>query len=145
MTLQERLWSKVDMRGPMSSPYLGPCWVWGAAKTTKGYGVIRVAGRLVAAHRLAYELVRGAIPDGLEPDHLCRHHACVNPAHMEPVTRSENIRRGKAAARKRAWAASKTHCPHGHRYHEANTYRHRGRDGYTRRQCRTCRGERVRT
>jgi hypothetical protein len=48
---------------------------------------------MVLAHRWAYEHFIGPIPAGLEIDHLCRVRHCVNPAHLEPVTKSENRRR----------------------------------------------------
>lgn len=59
-----------------------------------GYGRLHVEGSKVWAHRYSYEMLTGPIPDGLVIDHLCRNRACVNPAHMEPVTSRENLRRG---------------------------------------------------
>lgn len=53
------------------------------------------------AHRLSYQLHRGAIPDGLDIDHLCNRRACCNPAHLDPCTREENAHR--AAARNGEW------------------------------------------
>jgi hypothetical protein len=51
---------------------------------------------IIRAHRFAYELLVGPIPEGLVIDHLCRNRRCVNPAHLEPVTAEENWRRGDA-------------------------------------------------
>lgn len=73
------------------------CWPWlGSVKET-GYGnfALHAANRttIVRAHRFAYELWRGPIPAGLDLDHLCRSRACVNPSHLEPVTRRENLHR----------------------------------------------------
>jgi hypothetical protein len=58
------------------------------------------------AHRVAYEQFVGTVPDGLELDHLCENKACVNPGHLEPVTRSENVRRGWPTRRLRAQEAA---------------------------------------
>lgn len=69
------------------------CWLWQGV-LTNGYGVTSRNGRGMRAHRAFYEDFIGPIPDGLEIDHLCRNRACVNPGHLEPVSRMENIRRG---------------------------------------------------
>jgi hypothetical protein len=91
----DRFWSKVDDSGSRG------CWEWLAAKERTGYGTFfcrHVIGRGTAiperAHRVAYELLVGPIQAGLTLDHLCRNRGCVNPAHLEPVTRGENVRRG---------------------------------------------------
>jgi hypothetical protein len=76
------------------------CWSWVSAKESGWYGrfSIRTDSGLVAvpSHRAAYELFVGPIPEGLHIDHLCRNICCVNPDHLEPVTRQENVRRGVA-------------------------------------------------
>jgi len=76
------------------------CWVWQGPRNEWGYGRMSVDGKKIPAHRWFYERERGPIPPGLEPDHLCRNRACVNPAHLELVTHSENVRRAVAARRK---------------------------------------------
>ncbi len=76
--------------------YPTPCHIWQGALSSDGYGRVWVpeAGRAMATHVIAYERKHGPIPDGLEPDHLCRVRACGNPDHLEPVTHAENMRRG---------------------------------------------------
>jgi hypothetical protein len=74
------------------------CWAWlGGHNQVSGYGYVSnwpKAGLI--AHRVAYELLVGPIPAGMQLDHLCRNRGCVNPAHLEPVTNRENCLRGKA-------------------------------------------------
>lgn len=113
----------------------GECWIWtGDVNPVNGYGQFSVRRRTYRAHRLAWQLWRGPIPDGLFLDHLCRVRRCVNPAHLEPVTHDENMRRS-------AWA-TKTHCIHGHPFDEENTlYRRPNKRGRT---CRRCAAERSR-
>ena len=128
-SLAERFWPKVNRVEE-------GCWEWRGARAGTGYGAIWVDGRGRPAHRVAYELEVGPIPDGLQLDHLCCNPACVRPDHLEPVTQAENIRRGNGG---KHWA-EKTHCPQGHPYDEANTFV----NGKGRRECRTCRNERNR-
>ncbi len=109
----------------------GGCWMWTGFIQRDGYGVIFSRHRRHAlAHRVMYELYRGEIPAGLVVDHLCRNRACVNPAHMEPVTIVENIWRGVAPA---AQNKRKTHCKYGHELSVDNTYTWNGK-----RACRAC-------
>lgn len=103
----------------------GGCWIWQGAMTPNGYGMINAWDRRWLTHRLAYTVMVGPIPAGLQIDHLCRERACANPAHLEPVTQAENLRRQGAAV---------THCPRGHEYTSANTYI-TSKGG---RSCRTC-------
>jgi len=72
------------------------CWLFTGALKPNGYGAVEIPGpgpKSVRVHRLVYEHVVGPIPEGLDLDHLCRVRNCVNPDHLEPVTRSENLRR----------------------------------------------------
>lgn len=107
------------------------CIEWIGGLSLNGYGSFSVdtshsASKKDMAHRWSWEYHVGPIPEGYDIDHLCRNRACVNPAHLEPVTRMENIRRA---------VALKTHCPQSHPYDETNTYI---RPGTTHRKCRTC-------
>jgi hypothetical protein len=99
---------------------------------------VNVDGREVGAHRVAYEWTKGAIPDGLVIDHLCRNPRCVNPDHLEAVTQKENCRRGVAPNILAHHAGT---CRRGHPMIEGNIFYHK--DG-KRRQCRCCRDDAMR-
>lgn len=73
---------------------VGDCWIWQSALNADGYGCLIQDGKWHRAHRWFWERANGPVPTGLVIDHLCRMPACVNPAHLEPVTNAENIRRG---------------------------------------------------
>jgi hypothetical protein len=122
--ITERFWSKVDA--------FGDCWEWLGSKTAAGYGVFSERNCKVYAHRKAYTVLIGPIPDSLVIDHLCRNVSCVNPDHLEAVTQGVNVKRGIAPM---AVNAKKTHCPRGHEYTQENTYR-KPRTNY--RECRQC-------
>jgi hypothetical protein len=98
VVLGDRFWSKVDRTG-------GPdaCWLWTAAKRTAGYGVYGIGStNLYQAHRLSYEESFGAVPHGLILDHVCRVRACVNPAHLRPITKGDNQQNQSRYGRKSA-------------------------------------------
>lgn len=75
------------------------CWLWTASTVNGGYGQIWVGSRTdgtrrnMLAHVASYETFVGSVPAGLELDHRCFNTACINPEHLEPVTRQENVRR----------------------------------------------------
>lgn len=97
------------------------CWQWVRGLSDSGYGRIQRIengkNKQHKAHRVSYEYHKGAIPEGLCLDHLCRNRACVNPAHLEPVTRLENTMRS-------ARAGTMIHklCKRGHELTENNIY-----------------------
>lgn len=70
------------------------CWQWSGYLAPNGYGNTTDIRGERQAHRVSYVLLVGLIPSHLELDHLCRNRACINPAHLEPVTRTINARRG---------------------------------------------------
>lgn len=108
------------------------CWNWGGDMNNYGYGRVSVDGKRMLAHRYSYSLFKGDIPNGLVIDHLCRNRKCVNPAHMEVVTNSVNVKRGEKAI--------KTHCIRGHELSGSNL---RIRKNGTR-FCRECDKQRAR-
>lgn len=109
------------MRWAIPEPNSG-CMLWTATVNPGGYGAVNFHGVTRNAHRVAYMLVHGYDPIGKDIDHLCRVRCCVNPAHLEAVTRSENLRRGEAGQHMARAAAAKTHCPLGHPYFGKNLY-----------------------
>jgi hypothetical protein len=141
--VEDRLWSRVEEAS-------NGCWIWTGTKGPGGYGTIGYQGRSYRVHRLAYELVVGKIPDGYQLDHICHsndldcpggkgclHRACVNPAHLEPVTQRENNLRGRGPT---AVHARKTHCVHGHPFSGRNLWVPRP----GKRVCRACEAARSR-
>lgn len=89
--------------GWIPNPTTG-CSDWVGAVAWNGYGIVGVPGerRTCTAHRLLYERERGPVPEGKELDHLCRNRRCVNPAHLEIVTRRTNSHRGQKTKLSRA-------------------------------------------
>jgi hypothetical protein len=133
LTVENRFWSKIDRAGS--------CWVWTGTLHKCGYGVLVVTRKAVLAHVFAFRMLIGAVPPGLQIDHLCRNRRCVNPAHMEAVTQAENIRRGIGPS---AIFARATHCIAGHEFIQANTYRVKTARGNNARRCRACHARRSR-
>lgn len=122
------------------------CWEWTASKNPAGYGQISTGrGQPPAkAHRVLYELLVGPIPEGLTIDHLCRNRGCVNPSHLEPVTRGENVRRGIGGQMARERKAAQTHCHREHEFTPENTYLQHLSSGSVARKCRACHAMRER-
>lgn len=105
-----------------------------------GYGAVKRDGRTELAHRVAFELVVGPIPEGLVLDHTCRNRPCVNPSHLEAVTQRTNLLRGETIA---ARHAARTVCVNGHPL-EGDNVRLEPRGRYVMRRCRTCVRDRAR-
>jgi HNH endonuclease len=72
----------------------GGCWIWIGSISPEGYARLHKGGSPKQGHRISYEIHKGEIPKGFDLDHLCRVRCCVNPDHLEPVTRKENLNRG---------------------------------------------------
>ena len=117
----------------------GDCWVWIGARDPLGYGRVTWQRRTVFSHRLVVQLLGG--DPGKELDHLCRNSSCCNPAHLEPVTHIENVRRGHGPKAVKDFYAGHLYCPKGHPLFGANLYAYVTRLGYVNKQCRTCRRE----
>ena len=126
--LPDNMQSKITLQ---LCSYVSFCWTWTGARNSKGYGSVGVNGKSQLAHRVAYELLVGEIPAGLQIDHLCRNKACCNPAHLEPVTAKVNTRRAIEAV-------SGGRCKRGHAVAGPNlVIFQRGEWEY--RACRMCR------
>lgn len=116
-----RFWSRVEVAE-------SGCWIWTGTRSVDGYGALSIGGTIWRAHRLAVEWFAGEIPAGCDVDHACRVRLCVNPAHLRPATRSENMQnqasegRGRSGIRgvgwdpyTRRWQVKVQH--HGRTYH----------------------------
>lgn len=134
MTLLDRLMQHVE-----PEPNTG-CWLWVGARYKNGYGhiyfgIVDGKKRWMSAARAMWTATKGPLPKDLEPDHLCRVRPCVNVAHLEPVTHTENRRRSRGY--RHAAIFQSAHCKHGH-----SEWR-RSADG-RKRICRACQRDAVR-
>lgn len=140
-SVAERFWPKVDRSGGPAS-----CWPWTAGTRPDGYGVFWIDGRMVAAHRIAWELTHGPIPEGNGYHGVCALHGCdtplccnsEHPDHLFLGTHAHNMAdmaaKGRATNPVAEHHRRLTHCPQGHPYDDANTrYLRRGS-----RACRAC-------
>lgn len=106
MQMQQRFWQKVDFNGPTAAHMDSSCWIWTAAKkgSIKGtkatrYGNFWMNGHLIYAHRVAYSIAYGAIPDDVKIDHACLNSLCCNPSHLRLVTSKQNSENRSGANR----------------------------------------------
>lgn len=130
----ERFWSKVDRRGP------DECWPWKGSRNPDGYGSFSYQGRQARAHRMAWMLANGAVPEaGKLICHSCDNPPCCNPAHLWPGTPSDNMKdcyaKGRAPRSAPALNAAKAHCPAGHPFSGDNLVLRKANGD---RECRTC-------
>lgn len=135
-TVKERLLAKVEVNE------IG-CWIWKGKRNPAGYGKIKVQGKEHYAHRVSWEVHRGAIPPKLVIDHQCPNKSCVNPSHLKVTTDAENIRRahlGRRWPNRKRGPAKKPpirFCKRDHEFTEQNT-RIAWQNGKPRRVCREC-------
>lgn len=133
-TLEARFRAKVDVRGP------DDCWPWTASVTGEGYGSISLGTRAEGnthAHRVAYLLDVGPLPVAHDIHHRCGNRRCCNPAHLEALPHALHPLAPDGIATMRR---SKSACPQGHPYDDANTYV----DRRGKRYCRLCGRDRMR-
>lgn len=123
MTGIATFWSHVAVGDP------DDCWLWLRSSGSHGYGQTWDGTTVRLAHRIAWELTHGPIPNDLTIDHVCRVRTCCNPAHLRLLSNLANASDNGQARR--------THCPQGHEYTKENTYVRTNRKGPSR-SCRIC-------
>ena len=117
------------------------CLIWLGPLNNSGYGQMKTGyksegtRRTYLVHRIAYEHFVGPIPEKMDLDHLCRVRCCVNPAHLEPVTRRENNLRGIGPQVHRARKAAQQYCKRGHQLFGDNMFL----NSEGKRACKACR------
>lgn len=132
MDEQERFWMYVNKQGKPHPIFPTPCWEWTGSLIKGGYALFRLSStnpsqqEKILAHRYSFELTYYPIPEGMEIDHMCKTRHCVNPDHLDLVTRQENIDRSQ-----------KSECLRGHPYSPENTKIKRSGKGY-KRVCQLC-------
>jgi hypothetical protein len=133
-------WNRLPPRiaAKISPEPMTGCWLWTGAMcgSDTAYGQTSIDRKKILAHRVVYEVFKGAIPAHFHIDHLCRQRSCVNPDHLEPVTSRENTYRGTNFM---ADMFDQTHCKRGHELSGDNLYLWHGH-----RHCRACNTERKR-
>lgn len=127
--LPDRFWNKAT-----TDPSTG-CWLWIGATTGNGYGNFRFKGKNHAAHRVSRSLLIAEVEAELDLDHLCRTRSCINPDHLEPVSRRENVLRGLRGRLREVTE----YCSKGHAYDVDNLKIEKRSDGRTVRRCKKCR------
>lgn len=143
ISLADRLWMRVDRDGP-TMPHMDTCcWIWtgSVSNPAKGYGALSSGkqkgtigrAKAISAHRAAWVVTFGPVPDGLQVLHRCDNPPCCNPAHLWLGTNMDNVL--DKVAKGRDQNQRKTHCMRGHPFDEENTIPN-SKPGT--RKCRTC-------
>lgn len=101
------------------------CWGWLQGHNPEGYAMWQPSGEFAVqfgtamrqmAYRVMWELLRGPIPEGLDIDHMCRMKGCINPDHLDPVTRQVNLRRAGVLDNRQH--RPRIFCKYGHKLSE---------------------------
>ena len=136
-----RFWPKVNKDGPIHPKLKTRCWVWTAGVSRFGYGELAIGGgKKIRAHRFAWVLSHGPVPNGLFVLHRCDNPPCVNPEHLWLGTRVDNIADMVAKGRGSSGYRNATCCKRGHPF--APPHLQIMSNGY--RRCRTCATEQQR-
>lgn len=126
VSIEQRFWEKVERTAT--------CWFWKAGRNPDGYGNFRINGKTEGAHRVAWKITYGAIPDGRQVLHRCDTPPCVNPNHLflgdHDINMSDKAVKGRAPGTGKgddqhglgARNRRKTHCKNGHAFSPENTY-----------------------
>lgn len=101
MTVEERFWSKVSKTDG--------CWIWQGTRGRSGHGALKVAGKMVGAHRLSWEFANGPIPPGAYICHRCDNPPCVCPNHLYAGDSTTNMRDRVERGDRGAWASGSDH------------------------------------
>lgn len=121
------------------------CWLFAGYKLPTGYGIMRITlndgtRHSRSPHRIMYEHHKGEIPYRLDVDHLCRVRCCINPDHLEAVSRAENVHRGLRGL----LSNPDNVCKKGHKLTPENSVIRTQVSGSPGRYCKTCHAERTR-
>lgn len=108
---------------------LDGCWQWGGYVQNAGYASFSTSRETILAHRWSYRYFVGKIKAKMTLDHLCRNKLCVNPDHLEQITRTQNIQRAGLAG-VALHESKKLYCSKGHSYQEHGVRYKNGHTAY---------------